>query len=65
MMCKDMRVFGNSQDCQGRMVQKATKELVFLGSKAPQDLQVKDGSDVQIQCMLITFLKCGLEKMLM
>lgn len=65
MMCKDMHVFANSQDCQGRMVQKAIKELVFLGSKAPQDLQVRDGSGVQIQCMLIIFFKCGLEKMLM
>lgn len=35
------------------MVQKAIKELGFLVSKAPQDLQVRDGSAVQIQCMLI------------
>lgn len=64
MMCKDMHIFANSQDCQGKMVQKAIKELAFLESKAPQDLQVRDGSAVQIQCMLVTFLKCGLEKML-
>lgn len=41
MMSKDMHVFANPQDFQGRMVQKAIKELVFLGSKAPQDLQVR------------------------
>lgn len=62
MRCKDMHLFANSQDCQGRMVQKAIKELAFLGSKAPQDLQVRDGSGVQILCMLIIFLKYGLEK---
>lgn len=56
MMCKDMHVFANSQDCQGRMVQKAIKELAFLGSKAPQDLQVRDGSGVQVQYMLLIFL---------
>lgn len=65
MMSKDMHVFANPQDFQGRMVQKAIKELVFLGSKAPQDLQVRDGSAVQIQCILIIFFKCALEKMLM
>lgn len=62
LVCKDVHVFANSQDCQGKMAQKATKELGFLGSKAHQDLQVRDGSSMQIQCMLITSKKCGLEK---
>jgi len=42
LVCKDIHVFANSQDCPGKMAQKAIKELGFLGSKAPQDLQVRD-----------------------
>lgn len=44
------------------MAQRAIKELGFLGSKALQDLQVRDGSAVQIQCMLIISQKMWFRK---
>lgn len=62
LVCKDVHVFANLQDCQGKMAQKATKELGFLGSKAHQDLQVRDGSAMQIQFMLITSQKMWFRK---